>query len=116
MLADGSLLFLIPFFPLLGFVVCGLIALVSAPSRLGASRGLVGTIATLISYGLEGGLSDSGGALMGAGLLTLGLFFFFSGLVTVVMAYRMENSRLERVSQELHAALTGGASPVSTTR
>jgi len=74
----------------------------------------VGTLATLITYGIEGGFSSSGGMLMGAGILTLGSFFFFSGLVTVVMAYRMENSRLARVSQELHAALTGGASPATT--
>lgn len=76
----------------------------------------LGTLATLISYAMEGGLSDSGGALMGAGILTLGLFFFFSGLVTVVMAYRMENSRLVLVSQELHEALTGAAPPASMMR
>ncbi|MEC4891113.1 MAG: hypothetical protein RI101_13745 [Nitrospira sp.] len=76
----------------------------------------IGTIATLISYGIEGGLSSSGGVLMGAGIFTLGAFFFFSGLVTVVMAYRMENSRLARVSQELVEALTGTAAASSATR
>jgi len=37
--------------------------------------------------------------------LTLGLLFFFSGLVTVVMAYRMENGRLALVQGELRDVL-----------
>jgi len=75
----------------------------------------LGTVATLIAYALEGGLASSGGALLGAGILTLGLFFFFSGLVTVVMAYRMENSRLAIVSQELRDALTKSRVSAPTT-
>lgn len=76
----------------------------------------LGTIATLVSYVAEGGLASSGGVLMGGGILTLGLFFFFSGLVTVVMAYRMENSRLALVSQELHEALMGAPSSAGARR
>ena len=44
---------------------------------------------------------------MAGGILTLGLFFIFSGLVTVVMAYRMENSRLAALQQEFQDTLTG---------
>ncbi|WP_455370405.1 hypothetical protein [Petrachloros mirabilis] len=64
-----------------------------------------GTVATLISYVMEGGFSNGGGVLVGAGILTLGLLFFFSGLVTVVMAYRMENGRLALVQGELRDVL-----------
>lgn len=70
----------------------------------------VGTLATIISYAVEGGLASSSGVLMASGILTLGLFFIFSGLVTVVMAYRMENSRLAVLQQEFEDVLTGRAS------
>jgi hypothetical protein len=66
----------------------------------------LGTFGALMSYGAEGGFASGGGWLIGAGILTLGLFFFFSGLVTVIMAYRMENSRLTLVQQELQEVLT----------
>ncbi len=73
-----------------------------------------GTLATLISYVMEGGLSNRAGALVGAGILTLGLLFFFSGLVTVVMAYRMENGRLALIQGELQAVLNGAGRPAVT--
>ena len=69
----------------------------------------IGTLATVVSFVVEGGLANSGGVLMGGGILTLGLFFIFSGLVTVVMAYRMENSRLAVLQQEFEEVLTGRA-------
>ncbi len=69
----------------------------------------VGTLATIISYAVEGGLASSSGVLMASGILTLGLFFIFSGLVTVVMAYRMENNRLAVLQQEFEEVLTGRA-------
>lgn len=67
----------------------------------------VGTLATIVSYAVEGGLGSSGGVVMAGGILTLGLFFIFSGLVTVVMAYRMENSRLAALQQEFQDTLSG---------
>lgn len=67
----------------------------------------LGTVATMVSYAMEGGLAGSGGILIGAGILTLGLLFLFSGLVTVIMAYRLENSRLARVYEELRTAVQG---------
>ena len=70
----------------------------------------VGTLGTIISYAMEGGLGSTGGVVMAGGILTLGLFFIFSGVVTVVMAYRMENSRLAVLQQELEDVLTGRAS------
>ena len=70
----------------------------------------IGTLATIVSFVMEGGLANSGGVVMGGGILTLGLFFIFSGLVTVVMAYRMENNRLAALQQELVDVLEGRAS------
>lgn len=70
----------------------------------------LGTLATVVSFVVEGGLANSSGVLMGGGILALGLFFIFSGLVTVVMAYRMENNRLAVLQQELFEAFTGRAS------
>lgn len=70
----------------------------------------VGTLATIVSYAVEGGLGSSGGVVMAGGILTLGLFFIFSGLVTVVMAYRMENSRLAALQQEFQDTLNGRVS------
>lgn len=67
----------------------------------------VGMLGTIISYAVEGGLGSSGGVVMAGGILTLGLFFLFSGLVTVVMAYRMENSRLAVLQQEFEEVVTG---------
>jgi hypothetical protein len=71
-----------------------------------------GTLAALISYAAEGGFASPDGWLTAAGILALGIFFFFSGIVTVVMAYRMENSRLALVQRELQEALT--ERPVAT--
>jgi len=65
----------------------------------------LGTLVAIISYVSEGGLNSSGGILVGAGILTLGLLFLFSGLITVVMAYRLENSRLAKVYEELRAVV-----------
>lgn len=66
----------------------------------------LGTVAALVSYVAEGGSGSAGGWIVGVGILILGLFFFFSGLVTVVMAYRMENGRLAIVQRELEEVLT----------
>jgi hypothetical protein len=73
-----------------------------------------GTLASLVSYVIEGGLSNRAGALVGAGILTLGVLFFFSGLVTVVMAYRMENGRLALIQGELKAVLNNTGRPAAT--
>lgn len=65
----------------------------------------IGTVATMVTYVIEGGLAGSEGILVGTGILTLGLLFLFSGLVTVLMALRLENSRLARVYEELRAVV-----------
>lgn len=65
-----------------------------------------GMVAALTSYVAEGGFASAGGWLIAAGILTLGVFFLFAGVVTVVMAYRMESSRLALVQHELREALS----------
>ncbi|BCA55655.1 conserved membrane protein of unknown function [Nitrospira sp. KM1] len=64
-----------------------------------------GTASFLVMYALQGGLDSFTGVLMGAGILGIGLLVFAFGLVTVVISYRLENSRLERVYGELRAEM-----------
>ena len=65
----------------------------------------VGTLGFLISYAIQGGLASLGGLLLGAGVMGLGLLVLAFGLVTITMAYRLEDSRLTQVYQELQTAL-----------
>lgn len=67
----------------------------------------VGTIATVISYVIEGGIAGAGGVVVGVGILVMGLVFFLSGLVTVTIAFRLENSRLALVQRELQEVFEG---------
>jgi hypothetical protein len=65
----------------------------------------LGTIGFVISYGVEGGLASLGGIVLGAGVVALGALVLVFGLLTLTMAYRLENSRLTQVYQELESAL-----------
>ena len=65
----------------------------------------LGSIGFLISYVIQGGLASLGGALLGVGVMGLGLLVLAFGLVTITMAYRLEDSRLTQVYEELRAAL-----------
>ncbi len=67
-----------------------------------------GTIAFLIVYGVQGGFNSLSGLLMGAGIFGIGLLVLAFGVVTVVFSYRLENSRLTRVYEELRAVADGG--------
>ena len=73
----------------------------------------LGTTAFLIVYGREGGFESLSGLLMGAGILGIGLLVFAFGLVTVMLSYRLENSRLAQVYAELKAVLDDPSGPVS---
>ena len=72
---------------------------------------VVGTAGALISLFLEGQLAAMGGVALAFGVLGLGLIFLLSGVITVVFAYRLENSRLMIVYQELREILEGARSP-----
>lgn len=65
----------------------------------------LGTLGFLISYVLQGGLASFGGVLLGTGVLALGLLVIGFGLLTITMAYRLEDSRLTQVYHELQSAL-----------
>lgn len=65
----------------------------------------LGTLGFLITYAIQGGLASLGGVLLGAGVMGLGLLVLAFGLVTLTVAYRLEDSRLTQVYQELRAAL-----------
>ncbi|HEX2054910.1 MAG TPA: hypothetical protein VHF07_00360 [Nitrospiraceae bacterium] len=71
----------------------------------------LGTISFLVGYAAQGGFSSLSGVLLGAGVLALGLLVLAFGLVTITMAYRLEDSRLTQVYQELRAALDWSNSP-----
>jgi hypothetical protein len=71
--------------------------------------GLVGfgTLGFLINYLLEGGLESLGGLLLGVGVTGVGLIVVAFGLLTVTVAYRIENTRLMQVYTEFRTALQG---------
>jgi hypothetical protein len=64
-----------------------------------------GTCAFAIVLSFHGGMSTLGGILMTAGIAGLGLLVFAFGLVTVSLAYRLENHRLLQAYEELRSAL-----------
>jgi hypothetical protein len=65
----------------------------------------VGTTAFMITYGIQGGFESLSGVLMGAGILGIGLLVLAFGAVTVMLSYRLENSRLAQVYEELKVAV-----------
>jgi TM2 domain-containing membrane protein YozV len=65
----------------------------------------LGTAVFMIMYGVQGGFESLSGVLMGAGILGIGLLVLAFGAVTVVLSYRLENSRLAQVYDELKAAV-----------
>ncbi len=67
----------------------------------------VGMVGALISLFIEGQMEAPGGVVLAIGIVGLGLVFLLSGAITVVFAYRLENSRLMTVYQELREVLEG---------
>jgi hypothetical protein len=65
----------------------------------------VGTLAFVVKFLLDGGAASLSSLLMGAGIVGVGLLVFVFGLVTVALAYRLEDQRLMLAYQELRAAL-----------
>jgi hypothetical protein len=72
---------------------------------------VVGTVGALIALFLEGEMAALGGVVLALGIVGLGLIFLLSGAITVVFAYRLENTRLTTVYQELREVLEGARSP-----
>lgn len=79
---------------------------------------VLGTCTFLILFGLDGGFQSAGGTLMALGIGGLGVLVFGFGLIMISLAYRLEDSRLMQVYQELQEALleksTTSSSPSTT--
>lgn len=65
----------------------------------------IGTAAFLIMFGIDGGFSSVGGLMMGLGVAGLGVLVLMFGLLMISLAYRLEDSRLMKVYQELQDVL-----------
>jgi hypothetical protein len=72
---------------------------------------VVGMVGAVISLFIEGEMAAPGGMVLAIGIVGLGLVFLLSGAITVVFAYRLENSRLMIVYQELRELLEGARLP-----
>ena len=62
---------------------------------------ILGTAAFLIMFGIDGGFGTAGGLLMALGVAGLGVLVLLFGLIMISLAYRLEDSRLMQVYQEL---------------
>jgi len=68
---------------------------------------VAGTVGAVISLFIEGEMTAPRGMVLALGVVGLGVVFLLSGAITVVFAYRLENSRLMMVYQELREVLEG---------
>ncbi len=62
---------------------------------------IIGTVVFLIMFGIDGGFGTAGGLLMALGVAGLGVLVLIFGLMMISLAYRLEDSRLMQVYQEL---------------
>ncbi len=67
----------------------------------------LGTVGFLVAYAVQGGMTSLGSVLMGVAVTAVGILVFFFGLITVTLAYRVENERLTQVYKELREVLVG---------
>ena len=66
---------------------------------------LIGSITFVVQYAMGGGFASLGGTLTGVAVIALAGLVLAFGLVTVALAYRIEDSRLMKVYDELCAAI-----------
>jgi hypothetical protein len=66
-----------------------------------------GSLTFAITYAVQGGFTSLRGVLMGAGIIGIAFLVLAFGLMTVVLSYRLENSRLTKVYDELRDVLEG---------
>jgi hypothetical protein len=74
---------------------------------------VIGSLVFVVTYAWDGGFASLEGVMMGVGLVAGALLVLAAGLVTVMMSYRLEHSRLMNVYQELRDALEGSGRPGS---
>lgn len=73
---------------------------------------LIGSLTFVVQYAMDGGFASLGGTLTGLAVIALAALVLAFGLVTVALAYRLEDSRLMKVYEELRDAI---APPISST-
>ena len=71
----------------------------------------IGTLAFVVRFLAGEDALSLGSLLLGLGVTAVGLLVLVFGLVTVSLAYRLEDQRLMQVYQELRAVLTGESLP-----
>jgi Cu/Ag efflux pump CusA len=71
----------------------------------------IGSLTFVATYVQDGGFASLQGVLLGVGLVAGGAVVMITGLVTVVLSYRLETSRLTKVYEELREALEGSPRP-----
>ena len=65
----------------------------------------IGTLVFVILFALDGGFESAGGFFLALGIVALGVLVLAFGLILLSLAYRLEDSRLMQVYQELQEAL-----------
>ncbi len=64
-----------------------------------------GTLAFVTMYAIDGGFETIGGIFWAVGMIALGLLVLAGGVILLAFSYRLENSRLMQVYEELRVAL-----------
>jgi hypothetical protein len=71
---------------------------------------LIGSLTFVVQYAMDGGFSTLGGTLTGVAIIALAALVLAFGLVTVALAYRLEDSRLMKVYNELRDTIAPSVS------
>lgn len=61
----------------------------------------IGTLVFLVTFGVDGGFNSASGWALALGIAGLGALVLLFGLILISLAYRLEDSRLMQVYQEL---------------
>ena len=64
-----------------------------------------GTVVFVAMYAMDGGFSTAGGVFWAIGMIALGLLVLAGGVILLAFSYRLEDSRLMQVYDELVEAL-----------
>jgi len=64
-----------------------------------------GTLGFVVMYTMDGGFGTIGGIFWAVGMIALGLLVLAGGVILLAFAYRLEDSRLMQVYEELRVAL-----------
>ena len=68
-----------------------------------------GTLSFVTMYAIDGGFGTIGGVFWAVGMIALGLLVLAGGIILLAFAYRLEDSRLMQVYEEMTAALPPSA-------